>query len=91
MILNKGDTMKNLTQRIEGMLYREGEIRAQGIVDDAERIVQVSVSSELPVLRSSWFKAPWLEVLGHKRGEVDLSRLQKDYFWCIYLRNLPII
>ena len=68
--------MKKLKQRIEGMLYREGEIRANGIVDDGERVIQISVSSELPVLRASYFRNPWLETLGHKRGEVDLARLQ---------------
>ena len=67
---------RKLVQKIEGTLYREGEIRAQGIVDDAERVVQISVSSELPILRASWFKAPWWETLGHKRDEVDLARLQ---------------
>ena len=70
--------MKKLKQRIEGMLYREGEIRANGIVDDGERVIQISVSSELPVLRASYFRNPWYETLGHKRGEVDLSRLQNS-------------
>ncbi len=70
--------MRNLTQRVEGTLYREGQIRANGILDDGERVIQISVSSELPVLRASFFRQPWVEVLGHKRGEVDLARLQNS-------------
>lgn len=69
--------MKTLKQRIEGMLFREMEFRADGIVDEGERIIRVVASTETPVLRRSFFAAPWLETLGHKRGEVDLDRLKK--------------
>lgn len=62
-------------QRVEGMVYRSFEIRAGGIVDEENRIVSATISSEVPVPRSSWFSDPWLEILGHKRGEPKLERL----------------
>jgi hypothetical protein len=66
--------LKNLRQKIEGMIYRDIEIRAEGVVDEDERLVKISMSSELPVLRRSFFSDPWVETLGHKRGEIDLDR-----------------
>lgn len=69
--------MKTLKQRIEGRLYRDSEIRADAIIDDENRTFRVVASTEFAVLRQSFFSAPWLETLGHKRAEVDLSRLQK--------------
>lgn len=38
-------------------------------------ILEFPFSSEEPYLRSNWFDEPWIEVLGHKTGEVDLTRL----------------
>jgi hypothetical protein len=38
-------------------------------------ILEFPFSSEEPYLRSSWFDGPWIEVLGHKSEEIDLSRL----------------
>lgn len=38
-------------------------------------ILEFPFSSEEPYLRSNWFDEPWIEVLGHKSSEVDLSRL----------------
>lgn len=70
-----GDKSNELRQRVEGTLYREIELRTDGVINEDDRTVNVSVSSELPVLRSSFFRDPWLETLGHKRGEVDLDRL----------------
>ncbi len=67
--------MKTRRQKIEGMLYRDGQIRAEGVVDEDLRLVKISMSSELPVVRRSFFSDPWIETLGHKRGEVDLTRL----------------
>ena len=67
--------MKQQKQRVEGTLYRELELRSEGIVDEDQRLVKVSMSSELPVVRRSFFSDPWVETLGHKRGEVDLTRL----------------
>ena len=63
-------------QRIEGVLYREVPLSREAIVDEEERTVRISFSSELPVLRASWFEDPWLETLGHKDGEMNLSRLE---------------
>jgi len=37
--------------------------------------LRLSVSSEIEYLRSSWWDDPWIEVLGHKEGEIDLVRL----------------
>ena len=69
--------LRKLKQRIEGTLFREMEFRADGIVDEGERVIKVVASTETPVLRRSFFAAPWLETLGHKRGEVNLDRLKK--------------
>lgn len=68
-------------QRIDGNLHRSLDatlsIRAAepGQADDGLLRLQLSVSSEQPYLRSSWWDEPWIEVLGHKSGEVDLTRL----------------
>lgn len=70
--------------RIEGQLHRslpcsitvlrdaaptDGEAPA-----DAPLRLRLSVSSETPYLRQSWWDEPWVEVLGHKAGEIDLTR-----------------
>ena len=60
--------------RIEGTLTRQAtglEVRADG--DNA--VLSLSFSSETPYTRSTWFDEPWVEILGHKDSEVDLSRL----------------
>ncbi len=69
--------MKTLRQRIAGMMYRELEFRAEHIIDADERLIRVVASTEFAVLRQSFFSAPWFETLGHKRTEVDLTRLKK--------------
>lgn len=38
-------------------------------------ILTFAFSSETPYMRSNWWDEPWVEVLGHKDGECDLSRL----------------
>ena len=38
-------------------------------------ILEFPFSSEDPYLRSNWFDDPWVEILGHKESEVDLTRL----------------
>jgi len=68
--------MKAKRQRIEGMLYREIQFRTDGIIDEDERRVKISISSETPILRKSFFSDPWIETLGHKRGEPNLARFQ---------------
>lgn len=67
--------MKTKRQRIEGMLFREIQFRTDGILDEDERRVKISISSETPVIRRSFFSDPWVEVLGHKRGEPNLARM----------------
>src|SRR5512139_2791495 len=77
-------------QRIDGNLHRwmpatlsvrvidpqaDPDGDADGQPDDPLLRLQLSASSEEPYLRSSWFDAPWVEVLGHKKGEIDLTRL----------------
>ena len=54
--------------------YRDAE-SAAAIEDKAERKVRVSVSSDEPYLRASFWEEPWIEVLGHAEDEIDLSRL----------------
>jgi hypothetical protein len=67
---------RKLRQKIEGTMYREMQLRADGILDEDERLVKISISSELPVTRKSFFSDPWVETLGHKRGEPNLERMQ---------------
>lgn len=68
-------------QRVDGTLHRslpaEISIRAAepGQADDGLLRLRLSVSSETPYLRSSWWDEPWVETLGHKADEVDLTRL----------------
>lgn len=38
-------------------------------------ILEFPFSSEEPYLRSNYFDEPWIEVLGHKSSELDLTRL----------------
>lgn len=74
-----------LRQRIDGDLHRslpatltirapdpeeEGDVPADNLLR-----LRLSVSSEEPYLRSSWWDDPWVEVLGHKASEIDLTRL----------------
>lgn len=44
------------------------------IIDEKSRRVRLSFSSEAPYLRASLFNDPWIEVLGHDPGEIDMSR-----------------
>lgn len=73
--------MSSLRSRIDGVLHRslpaQISIRAaeDGQADDGLLRLRLSVSSETPYLRSSWWDDPWIEVLGHQDGEVDLTRL----------------
>ena len=69
--------LRKLKQRIEGTMYRQLEFRAEAIIDEEQRTLNVVASTEFGVLRRSFFSAPWIETLGHKRGEVDLTRLKK--------------
>lgn len=68
-------------QRIDGDLHRglpaTITIRAADPSQPQDGLLrlQLSVSSETPYLRSSFWDEPWVEVLGHKDGEVLLDRL----------------
>jgi len=73
--------MRTLKQRVEGTVFRTIEIRAKDIISVEDRTLRLSVSSELPILRSSFFREPWVEILGHKRGEVNLDRLNDGAPW----------
>jgi len=61
--------------RIEGMLYRTSDAPTVREWADGNTVLALSFSSETPYTRSSWFDEPWVEILGHKSSEVDLSRL----------------
>ncbi len=50
------------------------QVAAEAKVEDGDRTVLLSFSSEIPVLRDTPM-GPAYEVLGHDPGEVDLSRL----------------
>jgi len=69
--------------RIDGTLHRnlactlsvrDGAELGDGQPDGVLRL-HLSVSSEEPYLRTSWWDGDWVEVLGHKSTEVDLTRL----------------
>lgn len=68
-------------QRIEGSLHRglpaTLTIRAAepGATDDGLLRLRLSASSETPYLRASYWDEPWVEILGHKAGEIQLERL----------------
>jgi len=70
--------------RIDGVLHRNLPatltVRAADPADPAEGEdgllrLHLSVSSETPYLRSNYWDDPWIEVLGHKASEIDLTRL----------------
>lgn len=68
--------------RIEGAMHRalSAEVRLSAApageeVGDGLMRLEISASSEEPYLRADGWDDPWIEVLGHKAGEVDLSRL----------------
>jgi HK97 family phage major capsid protein len=69
--------------RVEGTLHRqlpatislrEADPSAGQGSDAGLMRMTISASSETPYLRQSWWDDPWIEVLGHKKGECDLSR-----------------
>ena len=74
-------TVKPLRSRIDGLLHRHmpATLTVREIADravaDQRLYLTLSVSSETPYLRNDGWEDPWVEVLGHKPDEVDLSRL----------------
>ena len=70
--------MKNNTQsaNTETILFtRNLNIEKEAIKDEEERLIEVSFSSEAPVKRGGIFEEDWMEILGHKESEADLSRI----------------
>lgn len=61
-------------ERLMGPTLYRAEVGVT-VLDESARRVRLSFSSETPVLRRSWFDDPWIEVLGHDPGEIDMSRL----------------
>ena len=68
--------------RIEGAMHRSladvrllGERAGQEVGDGLMRL-EIAASSEEPYLRADGWEEPWVEILGHSAGEVDLTRLQ---------------
>jgi len=74
-------------QRLDGPMVTRAARADASILDDDSRRVRLSFSSEEPYLRSSWFEEPWIEVLGHKEGEIDMSRLQSGAAPVLYGHN----
>jgi len=68
--------------RIEGTLHRCSGVHvirsAEQQQPQADGLMRLDVvaSSEQPYLRADGWEEPWVEVLGHKPEEVDLSRLK---------------
>ena len=60
------------------MLFRNVVLRKEDIVDEEERVIEVSFSSEEPVRRNPWFGDPYDEVLGHKTSEISLKRMKSS-------------
>ena len=72
---------KEKRQRVEGVVHRSATLAVRAIdtpvaaaADEGLLRLTVSASSEEPYLRTSWWDDPWVEVLGHKSGECDLTR-----------------
>lgn len=80
--MTTAQTSSQKRSRIEGTLHRqlpatitlrESDPAGQGNDGGLMRMT-ISASSETPYLRQSWWDDPWVEILGHKNGECDLSR-----------------
>jgi len=57
------------------ILTRSITFDSTSIKNEAERIIEVSFSSEMPVVRGGGFESEWVEILGHKNNEINLTRL----------------
>lgn len=68
--------MTTRRQRIEGPPLHRAAVASAAILDEDSRRVRLSFSSEEPYTRSSWWDDPWVEILGHDVGEVDMARLE---------------
>lgn len=61
--------------RENNILTRALPFEQKAVIDTESRTIRVSFSSETEYLRQPIFSEPWVEVLGHKEGESDFSRL----------------
>ncbi len=61
-------------QRVEGIVYRDAHLDTD-VINEKDRTLRVSFSSDEPYLRSSFWEEPWIEVLGHDEDEIDLTRM----------------
>lgn len=76
--------MTEKRQRVEGVVHRSGTIALRSAdtpttdqpAEEGLLRLTISASSEIPYLRQSWWDDPWVEVLGHKSTECDLSRFE---------------
>jgi phage head maturation protease len=57
------------------LLTRNLTIGKEAIKNEEERLIEVSFSSETPVKRGGGFSEEWIETLGHKNTETDLTRI----------------
>jgi len=56
------------------VLYREMAFD-RAVIDEGTRTATLSFSSEMRVVRSSWFSGQWVEILRHEATAIDLTRL----------------
>ena len=72
------------------VLYREMSFD-RATVDETNRVVTLSFSSEAPVIRQSWFSGQWVEILRHETQAIDMTRL-KDLGVLLYMHSsmMPI-
>ncbi len=86
--MKKEFNVKEYLKSIEGVTQKRAfgislpsqkESKTRGVIDEANRLVEFSLSSEDPYMRymmnEDWDLEAYYEILGHKDGEVDLSRL----------------
>ncbi len=76
-------TKETLLRNLEGKtVYRELTFRADTeTINDEERSIDITISTETPVLRYDWWEDRYFEeVLLHSPENIDLSRLTSLYF-----------
>lgn len=68
------------------MITRALDTGSVSIIDEKERRIKVSFSSETPYTRYDW-DGPWIEVLGHAPDEIDFTRLATGGAPALYNHN----
>jgi hypothetical protein len=63
-----------MKQKITGPALYRAQVGVE-VLDESQRRFRMSFSSDAPYTRDSYFADPWVEILGHSKGEVDLSRI----------------